>query len=53
MHDVLFENQLHLKTGNLRRYAEERSWLERYDTMGDHVYLQRVTSTSTAAPGTE
>ena len=44
MHDVLFENQLHLKAKSLRRYAEEAELdLERYDyEMGDHVYLQRV-----------
>ena len=44
MHDLLFENQLHLKTGSLKRYAEKAQLdLERYDyEMGDHVYLQRV-----------
>ena len=44
MHDLLFENQLHLKAKNLRRYAEAaRLDLERYDyEMGDHVYLRRV-----------
>jgi protein-disulfide isomerase len=44
MHDLLFENQLHLKAKSLRRYAEEaRLDLERYDyEMSDHVYLQRV-----------
>jgi protein-disulfide isomerase len=44
MHDLLFENQLHLKAKNLRRYAEEAKLdLERYDyEMSDHVYLQRV-----------
>jgi len=44
MHDLLFENQLHLKAKSLRVYAEEAGLdLERYDyEMGDHVYLQRV-----------
>jgi len=44
MHDLLFENQLHLKAKSLRRYAEEAALdLERYDyEMSDHVYLQRV-----------
>jgi protein-disulfide isomerase len=44
MHDLLFENRLHLKAKSLRRYAEEIELdLERYDyEMGDHVYLQRV-----------
>ncbi len=44
MHDLLFENQLHLKAKSLRGYAEEAGLdLERYDyEMNDHVYLQRV-----------
>jgi protein-disulfide isomerase len=44
MHDLLFENQLHLKAQSLRRYAEEAGLdLQRYDyEMNDHVYLQRV-----------
>jgi protein-disulfide isomerase len=44
MHDLLFENQLHLKAKSLRRYAEEAELdLARYDyEMSDHVYLQRV-----------
>ena len=44
MHDLLFENQLHLKAKSLRRYAEEAGLdLERYDyEINDHVYLQRV-----------
>jgi len=44
MHDLLFENQLHLKAKSLRRYAEQAEVdLERYDyEMSDHVYLQRV-----------
>jgi protein-disulfide isomerase len=44
MHDLLFENQLHLKAKNLRRYAEAAQLdLARYDyEMSDQVYLQRV-----------
>jgi len=44
MHDLLFENQLHLKAKSLRQYAEKAEVdLERYDyEMKDHVYLQRV-----------
>jgi protein-disulfide isomerase len=44
LHDLLFENQLHLKAGNVRRYAEDAELdLTRYDyEMKDHVYLQRV-----------
>jgi len=44
MHDLLFENQSHLKTKSLRQYAEKAGLdLERYDyEMSDHVYLQRV-----------
>jgi protein-disulfide isomerase len=44
MHDLLFENQLHLKPKSLRRFAEEGELdLERYDfEMNGHVYLQRV-----------
>src|SRR5215470_1094204 len=44
MHDLLFENQLHLNSKNLRQYADKAELdLERYDyEMGDHVYLQRV-----------
>ena len=44
MHDLLFENQLHLKAKNLRRYAEEAKVdLERYDyEVNDHVYLQPI-----------
>lgn len=44
MHDLLFENQLHLKAASLRRYAAAAELdLERYDyEMRDHVYLQRV-----------
>jgi protein-disulfide isomerase len=44
MHDLLFENQQHLKPKSLRRYAEAAQLdLERYDyEMADHVYLQRV-----------
>jgi protein-disulfide isomerase len=44
MHDLLFENQNHLKLAQLRRYAE---WLDldmaRYDAeMAGELYLQRV-----------
>jgi protein-disulfide isomerase len=44
MHDLLFENQKHLKAAQLRQYAQKLELdLERYDyEMGDHVYLQRV-----------
>jgi protein-disulfide isomerase len=44
MHDLLFENQLHLKVKSLKQYAEKAGLdLERYDyEMNDHVYLQRV-----------
>lgn len=44
MHDLLFENQLHLKEKDLRDYATKAGLdLERYDyEMKDHVYLQRV-----------
>jgi protein-disulfide isomerase len=44
MHDLLFENQLHLKANSLRQYAAKAGLdLERYDyEMKDHVYLQRV-----------
>jgi protein-disulfide isomerase len=44
MHDLLFENQSHLKEKNLRRYAEQAELdLERYDyELKDHVYLQRI-----------
>jgi protein-disulfide isomerase len=44
MHNLLFENQKHLKAAQLRQYAQRLELdLERYDyEMGDHVYLQRV-----------
>jgi protein-disulfide isomerase len=44
MHDLLFENQSHLKATHLRQYAARAEVdLERYDyEMSDHVYLQRV-----------
>ena len=44
MHDLLFQNQLHLNAKNLRQYAEKVELdLARYDfEMGEHVYLQRV-----------
>ena len=44
MHDMLFENQRHLKLHQLRGYAEKLELdLERYDAeMNDELYLQRV-----------
>ncbi len=44
MHDMLYENQHHLKAKDLRRYAERLELdLERYDyEIGDQVYRQRV-----------
>jgi protein-disulfide isomerase len=44
MHDLLFENQHHLKLPQLRSYAERLELdMTRYDAdMGDTVYLQRV-----------
>jgi len=44
MHDLLFDNQQHLKLPQLRRYAERLELdLARYDAdMADTVYLQRV-----------
>ena len=44
MHDLLFENQSHLKPNQLRSYAERLELdMVRYDAeMGDEVYLQRV-----------
>jgi protein-disulfide isomerase len=44
MHDLLFENQLHLKAKSPRHYAEKAGLdLERYDyEMNDHAYLQHV-----------
>lgn len=44
MHDLLFENQQHLKANQLRAYAQRLELdLSRYDyEMDDHVYLQRV-----------
>jgi protein-disulfide isomerase len=44
MHDVLFDNQLHLKDRDLYRYASEIGLdLARYTAeMDDHIYLQRV-----------
>jgi protein-disulfide isomerase len=44
MHDLLFENQPHLKLPQLRRYAERLELdMTRYDAdMADTVYLQRV-----------
>lgn len=44
MHDLLFENQLHLKLGHLRGYAEKLELnMERYAAeMDSQVYLQRI-----------
>ncbi len=44
MHDLLFENQPHLKQRQLRGYAEKLELdMERYDSeMKDELYLQRV-----------
>jgi len=44
MHDLLFENQPHLKQRQLRSYAEKLELdMERYDSeMKDELYLQRV-----------
>jgi protein-disulfide isomerase len=44
MHDLLFDNQSHLKLPQLRHYAERLELdMVRYDAdMGDTVYLQRV-----------
>ena len=44
MHDLLFENQRHLKLPQLRSYSERLELdMVRYDAdMGDTVYLQRV-----------
>jgi protein-disulfide isomerase len=44
MHDLLFEQQQHLKLPQLRRYAEQLELdVARYDAeMADTVYLQRV-----------
>ena len=44
MHDLLFENQCHLKAENLREYAAKAGLdLGRFDKeMRDHLYRQRV-----------
>jgi protein-disulfide isomerase len=44
MHDLLFENQQHLKVNQLRGYAAKLELdMERYDSeMNDELYLQRV-----------
>jgi protein-disulfide isomerase len=44
MHDLLFENQLHLKLNNLREYAERLQLdMARFIAeMDDEIYLQRV-----------
>jgi protein-disulfide isomerase len=44
MHDLLFQNQAHLKASDLRRFAAEAGLdLVRYTAeMDDHIYLQKV-----------
>jgi protein-disulfide isomerase len=44
MHDLLFDNQLHLKGPNLRGYAERLQLdMARYTAeIDDHIYLQRI-----------
>jgi protein-disulfide isomerase len=44
MHDLLFDNQTHLKPNQLRTYAERLQLdMTRYSAdMKDHVYLQRI-----------
>ena len=44
MHDLLFDNQAHMKLNNLRDYAERLELdLSRFTAeMDDHVYLQRI-----------
>jgi protein-disulfide isomerase len=44
MHDILFDNQAHLKLHQLRGYAERLELdLARYTSeLDDHVYLQRI-----------
>jgi protein-disulfide isomerase len=44
MHDLLFENQSHLKLPQLRGYAERLGLdMERYTAeMNDRIYLQRI-----------
>jgi protein-disulfide isomerase len=44
MHDLLFENQLHLKEKSLRIYADSLELdMARYDQdLDDHIYLQRI-----------
>jgi protein-disulfide isomerase len=43
-HDALFEHQPHLKSHDLRNYAEDLQLdMARYDSeMSEHVYLQRI-----------
>jgi protein-disulfide isomerase len=44
MHDLLFDNQLHLTGANLRSYAERLQLdMARYTAeLDDHIYLQRI-----------
>lgn len=44
MHDILYDNQLHLKAASLRGYAERLQLdMARYSgELDDHIYLQRI-----------
>lgn len=44
MHDILYDNQLHLKAASLRSYAERLQLdMARYGgELDDHIYLQRI-----------
>jgi protein-disulfide isomerase len=44
MHDILYDNQLHLKPANLHSYAERLQLdMARYRAeLDDHIYLQRI-----------
>ena len=52
MHDLLFDNQAHLKANALRGYAERLQLdLARYTSdMKDHGYLQRITGAHPKRP---
>ena len=51
MHDMLFDNQLHLKAPKLRGYAERLQLdMARYAAeLDDHIYLQRIREHAQAA----
>ena len=51
MHDLLFDNQLHLKPANLRSHAERLQLdMTRYAAeLDDHIYLQRIREHSQGA----